>query len=326
MAFVGIHIPLAGLVVLLVSDSYIDISLDEVLLMTFGLTFVAAIFCLMAIRQLLSPVHKAQKALKQYLLYKSRPNLPVHYTDEAGVLMRSVQQTIEHLDDLLREKQDLIALLSHDLRSPINTNSSLAELIRMKSDDPEIRQYCEHMLEQNHKQMSLLTTVLNLLKQDGQEQGELFVERVKLKPLIDEVMQQLSVDLTQKKIQAHLDVPEEVHISVQRDIFVQALVNIVHNAIKFSPRNKDIHIGIGQEQNFVEISVRDEGIGFENKDDIERIFDRFTSYRRKGTDGEPTTGMGMYLSRKIIRRHQGDIKVESEGLNKGATFRISVPA
>ncbi|MFP4291899.1 MAG: sensor histidine kinase [Cyclobacteriaceae bacterium] len=324
-AFVGIHIPLLGLGLLLYSEAYVAFSIREVLLITFILSFLSAIICLIAIDQLLSPVRKAKQALGEYLLNRKRPALPTHYRDEAGVLMRSVQHTIEHLDELLREKQDLIALLSHDLRSPVNTSSSLAELIKMKTTDPEIINYCDHILAQNTKQMSLLTTVLNLLREDARSQDELAREQVELKYLVEEALQQLRMDMTQKKISAEVDIPDALRVSVQRDVFVQVLINIIHNAIKFSPREKQISISADQYKTKVYINVRDEGIGFVNPTEIRNIFERFTSFRRKGTEGEPTTGIGMYLSRKIIRQHQGEIEVSSEGLNKGTTFRISLP-
>mgnify|MGYP001076979003 FL=1 len=112
---------------------------------------------------------------------------------------------------------------------------------------------------------------------------------------------------------------------MQRTIFNQVLTNLLHNAIKFSPREEKIRIEVKKNRRQVQINLVDQGIGFASTDDIQRVFDRFTHLKRKGTEGEPTTGVGLYLSRKIVRQHKGEIEAYSAGENKGSTFSITLP-
>ena len=326
IVFIGIQIPVVGLAILLAFNILDGLQLAEVLLLAFGLTFLAAALNLLALNHMVVPIKKAKYALLTYLHDGTLPELPVHYRDEVGVLMQSVQETLINLDQLLKEKKDMMALLSHDIRSPINTSSSLAELIRIKSDDEEVISYCEKIKEQNTKQIRLLNAVLELLREDHQENEVLTTEMVFLNEILDEVLQNLSLEIGLKELKVKSDIPQQLYINVQRTVFTQVLTNLLHNAIKFSPRKGEIHIKSTNNSKEVKINIRDEGIGFSNKNDIQLIFDRFTDFRRKGTEGEPSTGIGLYLSRKIVRQHKGELMAYSDGAHKGSTFTITLPA
>lgn len=326
IAFVGIQIPVVGLAILLTYNVLEHLDTTEVLLLAFGFTFLAAALNLLALNQMVIPIRKAKNALLAYLSERRLPDLPMQFRDEVGVMMQSVQKTIISLDQLLKEKKDMMALLSHDIRSPLNTSSSLAELIRIKSDDPEIKSYCEKIQQQNAKQIRLFNMVLELLREEEQENQNLSTEKVALTELVDEVVNSLSLEINQKELDLQLAVPDAINIHVQRTAFTQVLVNLIHNAIKFSPRNASISIGAGKTDTEVRIEISDEGIGFASEKDLQQIFQRFTKVRRKGTEGEPSTGLGLYLSRKIVRRHGGELKADSGGANKGSTFSINLPA
>ena len=97
------------------------------------------------------------------------------------------------------------------------------------------------------------------------------------------------------------------------------------NAIKFSSDGKNIFITGKQENDGVCLSVKDEGLGF-MQSEIEKLFDRFTSTGKKGTHGEASIGLGLYLSKKMIEKHSGKLVAASEGINKGATFTIMLPS
>ena len=325
IAFCGIQLPLLGLGLLLAYGALGELVLEEVLLLVFGFTFLLAAINLFVLNQMMIPVRKAKDALLAYTEKRELPQLPVRHKDEVGVLMRSVQSTIINLDHVLQEKQDLMALLSHDIRSPINTASSLTELIRIKSDDPEIKDYCEKIQQQNGKQIRLLNAVLELLKEDQHEMNVIQSESVLVEELIKDVVENLSLEIKQKGLEVKISVPKKLRINVQRTIFNQVLTNLLHNAIKFSPREEKIRIEVKKNRRQVQINLVDQGIGFSSTDDIQRVFDRFTHLKRKGTEGEPTTGVGLYLSRKIVRQHKGEIEAYSAGENKGSTFSITLP-
>lgn len=325
IAVVGIHIPLIGLAIFLSSRLAANINTEQVFLLTFGLTFLASALSLYILNEMVVPVKRAKNALRTYMTERKLPHLPTHYTDEVGVLMRSVQKTLESLDDLIKEKQDMMALISHDLRSPISTTISLAELIKLENKDEEIHDYCDKIIEQNEKQLHLIQTVLNMLRQDHfyVEEAEKYPHQ--LTDLISKAVRSLEVDLTQKNISLINEVPAALEVKVQQDTFLQVLINIIHNAIKFSPRNSPITVSAQRLGKKINIQIQDYGIGFESEKDQEKVFERFTSLRREGTEGEPTTGIGLYLCKKILQRHKGEIYLTSEGSHKGSTFHIILP-
>ena len=326
IAFFGIQLPLLGLAVLLSYNVLEDLGFTEVLLLAFGFTFLSAGLNLLALNHMIAPVKKAKNALLAYMEQRELPQLPVHYGDEVGVLMRSVQNTLINLDHLLQEKQDLMALLSHDIRSPINTSSSLAELIRLKSEDPEIIEYCEKIQQQNEKQIRLLNAVLELLREDQQDTSIVQSESVTVNELVEDVIENLSLEIKQKDLEVKTQIPDKLIINVQKTVFQQVLTNLLHNAIKFSPRQGTILFSAHKKRREVQIDLIDQGIGFGSREDLQRVFDRFTHLKRKGTEGEPTTGVGLYLSRKIVRQHKGELEAYSQGENKGSTFSITLPA
>jgi len=325
IAFVGIQIPVVGLALVLTYNISENLSIPLVLLLAFGLTFLAAAVNLLALNLMVSPILSAKNALLAYLDDGKLPELPVYFKDEVGVLLSSVQKTLISLDHLLKEKKDMMALLSHDMRSPINTASSLAELIRIKSDDEEIVAYCEKIQQQNTKQIRLFNMVLELLREDEHEHEHIVREKLSLYAVANEVMNTLSLEIGQKELEIKVDIAEDIEVIVQKTAFTQVVVNLMHNAIKFSSRRGTIYVKGGQSQEEVKLTIIDEGMGFSTSEDIEKVFDRFTHLRRKGTEGEPTTGVGLYLSRKIIRRHRGELKAASAGDHKGSTFTITLP-
>lgn len=327
IAVVGIHIPLIGLSVFLTSHLAANIETREVFLLTFGLTILASGVSLYILNEMMIPVREAKNALQNYLTASKLPNLPIHYKDEVGVLMQSVQQTLESLDSLINEKQDMIALLSHDLRSPVSSIISLSELIKMESNNEAVHEYCNNILTQSEKQLHLIQTVLNLLRQDYTRAHLQPLEKqsLLLSDILNKAEKSLEVDLRRKQILLVRNIPNHFEIYVHPDTFLQVLTNIIHNAIKFSFRNSQIVIYATHQQQQTHISIQDHGIGFENQQDLSGIFNRFTKNRRTGTEGEPTTGIGLYLCKKIVQRHGGEIRAVSQGRNKGSTIQIIIP-
>ena len=116
IAFLGIHIPLLGVIVVLVSGSP---SALLIFIITLVCTLVACGLTLYVLQGLPEPLHSSYIALKNYMYKKELPHLPMQYQDEAGLLMRKTQLTLQQLDSLLKEKQELAILLSHDLRAPL---------------------------------------------------------------------------------------------------------------------------------------------------------------------------------------------------------------
>ena len=237
--------------------------------------------------------------------------------DEARTLLSNIQDTIAHLDSMLAEKNDMIDLLSHDLRSPITRVLGLSNLIKIDSETKKSI-YADYITEECNSLLSVLENILLMLKEDSRPFN---LTRINLNELVQGTVHFFDFALSEKKINVQISVDNSIYITVQKELFIQAVRNIMGNAIKFSSDGQQIFIAAKHDIDKISLSIQDEGLGF-MPSDMEKIFDRFTSAGKKGTHGEGSIGLGLYLSKKMIEKHEGKLYAESEGINKGATFTI----
>ncbi|WP_276485757.1 sensor histidine kinase [Paraflavitalea pollutisoli] len=323
IAFLGIHVPLIGLLVFVLLATGI-ISTGAILLITLILTLAATAATLLTLNGLLAPLRQSQRTLQEFLNDQELPQLPTHYHDEAGQLMQHIQLTLTELNNVLEEKKDLTALLSHDLRTPLRNVQTYAGMIQDQALSPdEIKEFAEAITESAREQQQILENILEILRMDYLFQDGNRREATPLQPLIEEVMQTMGPLASHKQIRLSTQLNFTGDVQVHSDLFKQVLKNLVSNAIKFSHAGSEVSMLIQRQQHQTIIEVTDKGIGFD-ADTAEQLFDRFTRSGRRGTAGEPSTGLGLYLSRKIIRHQQGDLQAYSADTGKGATFTISL--
>lgn len=322
IAFLGIHIPLIGLIVFVLFRPN-NVNTFTVLFLTLLLTLGATAVTLLVMNGLLSPLRKSRKALDDYIRKGVLPALPVHFRDEAGLLMNNIQFTVTELNDLLEEKKDLTALLSHDLRAPLYNIKTLGEFLQQENDPAAAKELVELIGQSCREQIALLENLLQLMRQDHAVATQSDSQQVSTGVLVDEMIASFSAQAREKKIQLKKQVEYNGTIEVDPDLFKQVLKNLMSNAIKFSYPESEVKVSVQKNRSETLIQVKDSGMGFEPQTG-ERLFDRFTKNGRKGTGGEASTGIGLYLSRKIVKRHKGQLVAVSAGPNQGATFTISL--
>ncbi|MFT3823801.1 MAG: HAMP domain-containing sensor histidine kinase [Chitinophagaceae bacterium] len=321
VAFLGIHIPLIGLIVFVLFHPGV-VSTGFVLFLTLLLTLSATAITLLVLNGLLSPLRQSRHTLQDYLDKGHLPELPTHYTDEAGQLMQHIQFTLTDLNNLLEEKKDLTALLSHDLRIPLRNVQTFAEIMQQQQlSEEEVKQMAGIIIDSTKEQQQLLNNILEILRMDYLFKNGMARQPFSVLELITDSLQSVAPAAEAKKIRITTIQQYTGDVEVEPELFKQVLRNLLSNAIKFSHQGASIQVRIYREAEQTMIEVIDEGIGFDAKI-AENIFDRFTVAGRKGTAGEPTVGMGLYLSQKIIRHQQGELYASSEGEGKGATFTI----
>lgn len=287
-------------------------------------TLVATGGTLYLLRGLLWPLHEAKKALSDYTGKKIIPTLPLHYPDEAGQLLQQVQLTIDSMDGLLRERKDLLALLSHDLRTPFAQMSHIGSLIRTEKNLDTIQQYGVLVHETAIEQLRFIEDMVMILE-GGNEENQLHVyESIKIDQVISLAVDAQHISALSKQIQVQKYNIPDVWVKCNRHLLSQAISNIIGNAIKFSHRGGEIIIKVHLFSGHIHILIADKGVGFESGK-AEHIFQKFTSEGQSGTEGEISAGIGLYLTRKIIQNHDGMIAAFSEGKNKGTVFTIQLP-
>ncbi|WP_188461455.1 sensor histidine kinase [Bizionia arctica] len=274
---------------------------------------------------LLSPIIKGEVALKEFVDHDVVPDLPITYTDEVGEMLKNIQYTIECLDEVDKEKQDIIELISHDLRTPILQSLDIITFLNDDGDDPEQRAENLSLLSEIvTKQLKFLEEMLKALKAKHIEIGYKNFESIPVSSMINKIIYDYKKRIEVKHLSVINTIPEHVKLHGHSLGMKQVFENLLNNAIKFSEKNGEIHISEISDKNSVQIIIQDQGTGF-NERTKDTLFSKFVP-GHLGTSGEPTTGLGLYLTKKIVEKHAGTIEPFSEGQGKGAKFVVSIPA
>ena len=322
VAFIGIHIPLIGILVFVL---YVNSSIEPFTIVVFALimTLLATAVTLFVLNQLIKPISVASKALDEYRDNRKLSNLPTNYSDEAGLLMLNIQESIYETEYFIKEKQDLIFMLSHDLKNFAGNPRGLAKLIIDESTSDSVKHLAELILQSTDLQFRYIENFIKLLKEED-EIARISQETKLLSfaAIVKAATEQVDQRLLQKniKLTSQIDV-EEGYLKIDEGFMTQVLVNLLVNAIKFSYENGLVNLHVFKQGNILSFTVSDNGMGFD-KNHKEELFKKFTKMSRLGTANETSTGLGLYLCKKIIEKHGGKLYAISEGNNKGAVFTI----
>jgi two-component system phosphate regulon sensor histidine kinase PhoR len=240
-----------------------------------------------------------------------------------GVLIWVRDETrVRHLEQMRR---DFISNVSHELRTPLAAMRVMAEtlLAGALQDAPAAEEFVNRIGLEVEQMSQMVEELLELSALEGEQHPvpdepvpvvDLLIAIDRLRPLIDD-----------KRINLVFDVPVDIP-PIRGDVshLQHVLRNLVHNAVKFTPRGGTITVAAMAVDGQVELRCADTGVGIRS-DDLPRIFERFwkaDSSRRRDGEG---SGLGLAIARHVVAAHQGKIRVESE-LGGGATFIVLLPA
>jgi two-component system OmpR family sensor kinase len=237
--------------------------------------------------------------------------------DEIGDLVVSFNQTLERLESLFTSQQRFLADVSHEFRTPLTVIKGNVDLIRrMKVADEESLS----SIDQEAGRLTRLVGGLLMLAQAESGKLTLVLRPVELDLLLTEVFTEMRV-LAGTKVHVHLNEIDQVMVNGDRDRLKQVLLNLVSNAIQYTPQGGDVYLSMTKIGNQARIIVRDTGPGIP-AEDLPHIFDRF--YRAEKSRTRSTSsgfGLGLSIAHWIVEHHGGQIKVESKE-GKGTTFVI----
>jgi PAS domain S-box-containing protein len=249
--------------------------------------------------------------------------------DETGNLRMWVGCTtdIQSIKEENQRKTDFVSMLSHELKTPVTSikgHVQLAlKLLKKETTTPSIQKMESSFTRVDSlivQLTSLIGDMLDLSRLDA-ERLDLRLETLDINALVKQVVNDFRISHTQYVF--NITSFDEIHVTIDKDRVSQVLINLIANAIKYSPDNKIIDISVLPVNDQVQIAIQDYGIGIDKKDQ-DKIFDRF--YRVDGKDEKFFSGfgIGLFLAHSIITRHGGRITVESE-VGKGAKFTINLP-
>ncbi|MES2277158.1 MAG: PAS domain S-box protein [Bacteroidota bacterium] len=226
----------------------------------------------------------------------------------------------EQVSALNDKKDEFIGLASHELKTPLTSISGYLQILSHIVTDEKAQLFLEKARQQVKKLSSLVSDLLDVSKIEAGKL-QLSIEQFDIRRVIDNAIELLSHSNHQYQINLHT-VIDQLLISGDPNRIEQVVINLLTNAIRYSPGTDRIELYLLQEAGEVKVGVKDDGVGIAN-DQLVDIFSRF--YRVD--DANPMIsglGIGLYLSQDIINRHSGKIWAESEP-GKGSTFWFSLP-
>jgi signal transduction histidine kinase len=240
--------------------------------------------------------------------------------DEMGRLAAVFNETLGRLEESFEQMRRFTADVSHELRTPLTAIRSVGEVgLRGHRDEAAYRGIIGSMLEEGDRLATLVDRLLTLSRAETRRETRP-VENVPLVPLAEDVINHLGV-LAEEKRQSILIEPDGMPTALaERVALRQALINLVDNAIKFTPQGGRIRIRLSQTPSHAVVDVIDSGPGVA-ADARARIFDRF--YRGEGVDAAGS-GLGLSIAKGAVEASGGQIALADTGPD-GSTFRLTIP-
>lgn len=261
--------------------------------------------------------------VRAYLKLKQQNKLVLIQSQEIKKQLGELEHSNRQLQELFQERQQLIGIVSHDLKGPFNRIFALIQLMKMSSDNLTAEQQ-EYLGKMHHIATDGLSMVRNLLDNRKLESKgiELSKERLNISTLINSLLKSYHPLFGNKQIKIEFE-SKEVFIQADKMYLSRVIENLLSNALKFSPSGKSIYISILQKDAMVEVRIQDEGPGI-TAEDQKRLFQKFQTLSAKPTGGESSTGLGLSIVKAILDKMGAEIKYINES-GKGATFAIYLP-
>ncbi len=233
---------------------------------------------------------------------------------------REIEDNNQKLIELNNEKSSIIGIVAHDLKNPLTSAFTMANILKSESENLDEEQIqCLNIIEKSINRMNDMINRLLDIRKIEDKISELKLEKVNLRKVIKDVNNNLSNEINRKQINLSIEA-EELYAQVDPDYAVQVFENLLSNAIKFSPPQKEVKVILAKDDGKARAEIIDEGPGLTD-DDKKKIFGKFQRLSAKPTGGEQSTGLGLSIVKKYVEAMNGKVWCESEQ-GKGANFIV----
>ncbi len=238
---------------------------------------------------------------------------------------QEIQQKNEELELLNREKDKLFSIIAHDLRGPFSTFMGLTQIMAERLSKLTLDEIQRMVLSMQSSSSNIYILLENLLQWATVQRGLIaFLPiKVSLSASINETNTIILEAAARKHITISNNIQTDIEVFADKNLLHSILRNLVSNAVKFTPIDGKIYISVSRGQHNVVISIKDSGIGI-SSEAMKNLFQIGLQNNSCGTEGEPSTGLGLILCKEFVEKHGGTIWAESEE-GKGSTFSFSLP-
>lgn len=279
------------------------------------------------IYKIFMPMREALNQLETNLLKKkSFSVIPVFRMDEVGKLLTAINELQVMRDKQEKSKDDLLSLVTHEIRTPltaIRASMSMLSLDQTEFSENERKHLIEMSLRNSDRLLVLINDLLDLSSL-ANHKFLLNLEIVNISEIVQQSVDEMLSFASNSNVKLNYTINEKKALClVDKFRLQQVLLNLISNAIKFSDTNKTVQLYVSSDNEFVYISVSDEGIGIPIEFH-ETVFERFTQVDSSDTRRHTGTGLGLAIAKELIELMKGEISLESE-VGVGTTVSVKIP-
>ena len=234
------------------------------------------------------------------------------------------------LKELNEMRKEFIDRASHELKTPITTvygAYQLLDILHKDKFDPEQLELLDMAFSGTRRIRKLVDDLLDVSKIDSNV-FKLDKTKTNLGDLISNCVKEMRYFSNKRNHEIIIDLEPELYANIDESRIELVLTNLISNAIKYTPSKGKINIKMKSDDKFAQVIIKDTGVGLTNKE-IEGLFKKFSVIKsplKKDLDMDlGSTGLGLFISKEIVKLHGGEIWAESEGKGKGSTFTIKIP-
>jgi len=229
-----------------------------------------------------------------------------------------IQAQNRELNALNMEKNEMIGIVAHDLKNPLTSALSVAELFGNEKITEDQKEYLGLISKSLQRMNDLVAKILEIKVLES-SRLKTHISQVDLRQVTEQVISALKIQSDNKKIRVVADLDEVIAL-LDRSLIIQIIDNLLSNAIKFSPHHSKVCITLKSENQKIRFEIEDEGPGIMDEDKPQ-LFKKFQKLKARPTDGESSTGLGLSIVKKYVEAMNGEIWCESE-YGKGAKFIV----
>ena len=249
-------------------------------------------------------------------LLQNRANLLEEQSNQLNLANKDLKQINE-------EKNTIIGIVAHDLKSPINQIQGLLELMRLESDSEALpNQYLSKIEDSAKRSIEMIDRILDISAAENKE-IKVKLQPIDLKSFTAKLVNGFDTKASKKAIQIDFEARQTVQIQTDPLLLTEIIENLLSNALKYSPMESKIRVVLDSTELHHQIHVSDEGPGI-SKEEQRNMFDSYTQLSAKPTADEKSTGLGLSIVKRYINVLNYDIECISDG-NCGTTFIIKIP-
>ncbi len=244
--------------------------------------------------------------------------------EELGCLIEAFNGMVSRLGESFEYITDSSSYIAHELKTPIAIIRGESEFaLKKERDQEEYKRVINVSLEEAKRMLKIIEDLLLLTKMNYQPDILKF-EQIDLTEFTRIIYEQAKILAAKKNITVNTDVPEEAGIVNADELHLRRLfLNLIDNAIKFTPVNGSIGISLKYKNQKAFVSITDTGIGIA-EENMPKLFEKFFRIEGKTKDNSPSSGLGLSIAQSIAELHDGEISVTSQA-GKGSNFTVSIP-